>query len=332
MKVSLATICGSDIHTVTGRRKAPGPIILGHEICGRISALGGQGALDFEGRPLRVGDRVTWSIMASCGECYFCKHEIPQKCESLFKYGHESITNRPALSGGFAEYIYLRPGTSIFHVPDGLTDEVVTPANCSLSTMCAAVRMMDVREGESVLIQGAGLLGLCAAALCACRGARIVAVADVLDKRLERAKEFGSTHVVNMHGEDGEDALQDAAPSRGFDVGIEVCGVAEAIPTGLAALRVGGRYLTAGCVYPGAEAMVDFQLVTRGMRQIVGLHNYTPPDLAAAVGFLSETRDRFPWDGIIGATYDLGKINQAVCFAQSSPEIIRVGVRGRQAK
>ena len=84
--VECCTLCGSDLHTVSGRRSAATPLILGHEILGRIVSVG-PGLRDHRGRPLQIGDRVTWSICVSCGECFFCRAGIPQKCKSLLKYG-----------------------------------------------------------------------------------------------------------------------------------------------------------------------------------------------------------------------------------------------------
>ncbi len=81
VKVAMSTICGSDLHTTLGARPAPVPIILGHEITGRVAALGKGVTTDTMGRPLKEGDRITWTIFASCGNCYFCKiknssHEV----------------------------------------------------------------------------------------------------------------------------------------------------------------------------------------------------------------------------------------------------------------
>src|SRR6476660_9543883 len=90
--ITCSTICGSDVHTWHGRRNEPTPCVLGHEIVGRIAAFGPSAPRsDLRGMPLREGDRITWTLAASCGECFFCRRGLPQKCESLFKYGHSSI-------------------------------------------------------------------------------------------------------------------------------------------------------------------------------------------------------------------------------------------------
>ncbi|MCP4379718.1 MAG: alcohol dehydrogenase catalytic domain-containing protein, partial [bacterium] len=302
VRITLSAICGSDRHTVHGRRRPRGPIILGHEICGRVALLGEGVSHDKSGHPLQVGDRVTWSIAAGCGTCFYCTHQIPQKCESLFKYGHESIDVDPPLNGGFAEYVYLMPGTAVFRVPATLDDTQVVFANCSLATMTAAVRLAEVQAGDAVLIQGAGMVGLCAAAICANRDARAVMVTDVSEVRLKWAEQFGATHTFNPNEQEKaalRQAVEAAAGKRGFDVAIEVCGQPDVLADGLESLRIGGRYVLAGCVFPGAVANIDLQRITTHILHLIGLHNYTPADLQTALTFLTDFGHQFAFDRVV---------------------------------
>jgi len=254
VRVSLSSLCRSDLHTVSGRRSPAGPLVLGHEIVGTVAALGEGAPGDAAGVPLRPGDRVTWSIAAGCGHCFFCTHGLPQKCVSLFKYGHQALASDPPLSGGFSEYCYLVPGTTILRLADDLPDPSVVFANCAVATAAAIVRHGGVSEGDSVLIQGAGLLGLSVAALCATAGAKIVAVSDIAGDRLAVARSFGATHLLDA----SSDAAVEMLPAgRGFDVAVEVCGQPQVVPAGIAALRTGGSYVVAGCVYPGTVAPIS---------------------------------------------------------------------------
>ena len=330
VRVSLSAICGSDLHTVQGRRHPGGPIVLGHEICGTVAALGESIDTDCNGHPLRIGDRITWSIMASCGHCFFCRHGLPQKCESLFKYGHETTERDPPLSGGFAEYIYLKPGTTIVHLDDGLPDGSVVFANCSTATMCAAVRMAEVTEGDSVLILGSGLVGLCAAALCSAGGARAVMVTDVLPERLRLARSFGATTTFNMAELDEavfSIAVEKTAGPRGFDVAIEACGRPEAVGTGLKALRIGGRFVVAGCVFPNALCEIDLYTVTTRLLKVIGLHNYAPADLSKAIAFIAEQRSKFPFDDVVAETFPLSEIERAVSISAENRSVLRIAIR-----
>jgi putative phosphonate catabolism associated alcohol dehydrogenase len=326
--VRLSTICGSDLHTIFGRRQEPVPLILGHEIVGQVVALGAGLEQDWCGNRLHVGDRVSWSIMASCGECFFCQCELPQKCVQLRKYGHTSCREPPYLTGGYAETICLLPGTAIFRLPASVPDAVAAPANCALSTVVNAVETIALRESETVLIQGAGMLGLNLIALCKEAKASRIVVTDVCRERLDMASAFGADATIDLSSGTDDDrlaALRDQAGDHGFDVAFEVCGVATAVPLALAALRVGGRYLVAGLVTPGSSLCLDGNQLTRRCLTIKGIHNYRPEHLATALRFLEDNWRRYPYDQLVGATFTLDDINQAV-QAAASGKFIRVAI------
>src|SRR5262249_21377023 len=151
-----------DLHTHAGRRPAPTPTVLGHKVVGRIEAFGREAPPhDFRGKALTVGDRVSWSVAAGCGRCFFCAEGLPQKCESLFKYGHERVTNERPFAGGLADFVLLAPGTATLRVPDDIADVLAAPANCATATVAAVLRCGGENlAGRTVLILGAGLLGL----------------------------------------------------------------------------------------------------------------------------------------------------------------------------
>src|SRR5262245_62909547 len=195
--VSCCTICGSDLHTYTGRRPAPAPGVLGHEIIGHI-LYGGPDAPrhDLLGRPLRNGDRITWTLAASCGACFFCTRALPQKCDCLFKYGHEPLAGPAPMNGGLASCCLLVPGTGIVRLPDALPDRVACPASCATATVAAALRTAGGCAGQVVLVQGAGMLGLTACAMARHGGAQAVVCTDVREERRAQALRFGATHAV----------------------------------------------------------------------------------------------------------------------------------------
>jgi len=328
-KVRMSTICGSDLHTISGRRKEPTPIILGHEILGEVVALGDGLDRDGFGDELRVGDRVTWSIMAACGDCFYCNLNLPQKCESLRKYGHTSCAEPPHLTGGYAAYICLFPGTAIFKVPEALSDAVATPANCALSTVINAVETIGLEVGETVLIQGAGLLGINLVALAADAGAKSIFVTDVNQSRLDLAARFGPAHCINAGELGDEEALSiilDHTDGYGVDVAFEVCGAKAAVPQGVDALRIGGRYLIAGLVSPGTDLGIEGNQITRKYLTIKGIHNYRFDHLGKAIRFLEKHSSRLPYAGLVGRTFLLAEINGAVQTAASG-EYVRVAVR-----
>jgi putative phosphonate catabolism associated alcohol dehydrogenase len=318
-KVRMSTICGSDLHTIMGRRTEPVPLILGHEIVGQIVELGPDAPTDYHGHTLSAGQVVTWSIMANCGECYYCTHDLPQKCVALFKYGHARVTDEPGLSGGFAEYVVLRKGTTILPVPEGLTDSMVTPTNCTLATAMYGMRRIELAAGESVLIQGAGLLGLYQTVLAKEAGASKVIVVDVSPKRLEWAKRFGADMTLTLD-DDPLAAILAATDGHGVDVAFEVCGATEALRFGIDAFRLGGRYLLAGLVTP-APFDADVNLILRKCLTIRGIHNYRPEDLAGAVAFLKSHARDYPFADLIAHVFPLSEINDAIALAEQGDDI-----------
>ena len=329
VRVGLATICGSDVHTVTGRRKGDVPGILGHEITGEVLQRGQDVRTDSIGQVLVEGDRVTWSIAASCGRCVFCRrYDLPQKCETLFKYGHAPCDAWPHFNGGFAEIVYVRPGTTVLRVPEGVSDEEVAPINCALATVMHAVEELSVTAGDRVVVLGAGTLGLYAAAVLSDRGCGEIVVVDVDENRLARAGQFGATRCLSRRTLGEEEVRKQVlavTEGRGADAVLEVCGVAESVPAGLKLLRIGGRLVTVGLVFPHATITLDgMQIVTRMLR-IKGIHNYHGRHLIEAMRFVTEARGRYPFRELVTARFPLSEINTAFTAAQDRSNI-RVAV------
>ena len=327
-RVKMSTVCGSDLHTITGRRKESAPLILGHEILGEIVALGSEMTRDGFGDTLAVGDRVSWSIMAFCGQCYYCQRRLPQKCEHLRKYGHSCCNDWPPLTGGYAEYVHLLPGTAVFRVPDLLPDNVATPANCALATVVNAAEAIGLDAGENVLIQGAGLLGVNLIALAVEAGARTIIVTDANPQRLTMAERFGAGLCLDAGALSGEEIalrIGQCTDGRGVDVAFEVCGAKEAVVQGVEALRIGGRYLIAGLVTPGSMLGLDGNQVTRKCLTIKGVHNYRPEHLGTALQFLAKCSERYPYADLVGETFPLSRINDAI-DAAASGRYLRVAV------
>ncbi len=329
-RILCCTICGSDLHSWLGRRTAPMPIILGHEIVGEIVQLGEGIDTDSGDKPLKVGDRITWTIMDSCGKCYYCREKgLMMKCRYLKKYGHDSCADPPHLVGGFAEYCYITPGTCVIKVPDSLTNEEVAPANCALATVVAGWEEIKLKPFENVLIQGAGTLGFYAAALAKHYGCNKIIVTDILDNRLKVIKNFGATDTLNvkeMREEEVVEVVQGLTDGFGVDVAMEVAGIPEVIPTGLKCLRTGGRYLEHGNAFPGATFTYDASDIVFRWLTIKGVHNYDAKHLQWGVNFLDQTREVYPFHELVTHTFSLDEINQAMEVARSR-EGIRVAIK-----
>jgi len=327
VRVECSTLCGSDVHTFEGRRSTPCPTILGHEILGRVAALPSDESLcDHTGRELEIGDRVTWSVAASCGGCFYCRRGLPQKCERLFKYGHEQLTEAHAFSGGLSEYCHLARGTTVLCVPDALPDAVACPANCATATVAAAMRYGGDCADAVVLVQGAGMLGLTAAAMAADGGAREVIVCDLDGARLERAKRFGATRAVTAGQAELREVTDALTEGRGVDLALDMCGAPDAIEMGVELLRTGGQYVWVGAVFPARPLALSAETVVRKLLFIRGVHNYAPQDLLTALTFLERTHSRYPFADLVTETFPLEQANEAFARAAEGTAL-RVAVK-----
>ena len=293
VKIDLATICGSDLHTASGRRATPLPTILGHEGVGRI--------VRSERAGWRAGDRVTWTLVDSCGQCCACREwDLPQKCDQLVKYGHASFSGSP--NGCYSTYIVLRPGTHLVRVPEELPDAVVAPANCALATMVAATEVLP-KHCHTVVIQGAGLLGLYGCALLRSRGVQRVVVVDTDPQRLEWVREFG--------GEGALGTARAAASLGPVDAVFEVAGDPAVFKEGLGLLRPGGSYLLVGMVHPQSAIELTGEALIRNCVTLQGFHNYAPRHLEQAIGFLREQLDSYPWARLVSPPRPLQHLDEA---------------------
>ncbi len=315
VRITMSTICRSDIHSYLGHRPNPCPGILGHEIIGVIEELGNEIERDMRGDPLRIGDRVTWTEYFFDGDCHYRDvHDMPQKCKGVRKYGHDLAEEDPHFLGGFAEYCYILPGTGILKLPDELSDEEATPLNCGVATMVSVTEATQISLGDTVVIQGLGLLGLYGCAMAKARGARLVIGLDAVPDRLEIAREFGADITMNV-AEMGQDALidsvRDLCPPDGADAVIEVCGVPDVVAAGLRMLRVGGRYTLAGLVNPDAFITIDANILVRQWITLRGIHNYHPRHLIQALDFVMANRDRFPFKDIVDSKFALADLDEA---------------------
>lgn len=305
VRITMATICRSDIHSWQGHRPSPCPGLLGHEIVGRVAALGEGVTHDMRDAPLAVGDRVTWSEYFVPGRSHARDVlDLPQKAPGVQKYGHLCSDTPPHHHGGFGEYCYVQPDSWILRLPDALGDAEAAPLNCGVATMCAAIEAADVRIGQCVTVQGLGLLGLYGCALARARGASRVVGIDAVPARRDLALRFGADVAV---------APADApAAALGADVVIEACGDASILADGIDWLRTGGRYVIVGLVNPGSMATLDAHRILRKLLTLVGVHNYHPRHLVQALEFVLANRARFPFEALVDRRYRLEEVGTAM--------------------
>ena len=305
VRTELATICGSDLHTINGDRDTPLPTVLGHEAIGEVLATGGD-LTAADGRPVVAEDRITWTIGTSCGECRRCWRGIGQKCQQVRKYGHEAIDEHWQFNGGFAGYVHLIAGTGLVHLPPELPAAVATPANCATATVTCAARRVELTGEDVVVVIGCGMLGLTAIAYAKDAGCETVIASDVDPGRLQLARTVGATHTITP------DELAATTAAHGADVIIELSGNSRAVQSAFDVVDLGGRIALVGSVSPAPEISFEPSGYVKNLTTVVGSHNYRVDDLVEAVAFLERTPAQSTLATLVSTPYPLAQIETAV--------------------
>jgi L-iditol 2-dehydrogenase len=317
VRITLACICGSDLHMWRGEvpwfQRAPG--IQGHEMTGRVAKLGQNRRRDSLGNELREGDRIAYSYFIPCGECWACMTGVTG-CPNRYRT-RNTITadDAPHFLGAYAEYYVLKPGQWIFKVPDDLPDELVAPVNCALSQVVYGLNQIGIWLSDTVVIQGAGGLGIYACALAKDMGASRVIAIDAVPERLELAGRFGADETINLRElttkEERVARVKELTKGVGADLTVEVVGVAGVVQEGLEMTRVGGRYLWMGNIVPGAKAEIVPHDAVRQPKTIKGVLAYDQWVIPRALDWVARAKERYPFDDLVGARFPLEQINQA---------------------
>lgn len=316
VQVEYTTLCRSDLHTFCGNRIEKTPTILGHEIVGRIVEFGhGSTRLDDRGKTLSEGDRISWAIYASDPEHPLSQKGMPQKADGLFKYGHERISDNSTLHGGLGEHIILRPNTPLAIISDAVPLPIAATINCAVATVAGALRQAGPLEGKTVLVSGAGMLGLVACAMAKTRGAAFVATLDVDLARLETSKRYGADTGFEA-GISAQKQIQTYfQKEKPFDIVLEFSGVAAAVEETIGWLGYGGTAVWIGATYSQPNIQVNAEKIVRGLITIKGLHNYNRKDFLEAVEFIERYHSHFPFAEMIKGGFHLSQVNEAFLFA-----------------
>jgi len=323
VRVLGCTLCGSDLHSFDGRRTVPVPTVLGHEIVGEIVAFGPAAPeVDLTGASLKVGDRVTWGVVASCGDCFYCQRDLPQKCQRAVKYGHEPLRPGRELLGGLAEHCLLVPGTAIVKLPD-LPLSVVCPASCATATIAAAIKAAGQIKQRRICVFGAGMLGLTACAMADHLGASHVVCVEPNSYRRDLARKFGATDAVEA--KDLAALTHAIGIAEGFDAVLELSGSPAAFDVAWPLIRTGGALVLAGSVFPAPPVPIALEQIVRRQLAIRGIHNYAPRHLQTAVEFLSTCHRDYPFAELVAEWVPLSDIETAFARAMDSGAI-RIGV------
>ncbi|WP_156688898.1 zinc-binding dehydrogenase [Mycobacterium sp. Marseille-P9652] len=316
LKLRMAGICGSDLHIFRGELPLPCPFAMGHEMVGEIAELGEALTTDATGKPLAVGDRVVTPYFWTCGQCHACARGRSHACQNLMAGEYRTHDQAPHFVAAHGEYYYTSRRQPLYKVPEDLADEAVAPLNCALAQVLFALR--DVRLGDTVVIQGAGGLGINAAAVARTAGAAEVVVVDMIAERLDVAADFGATHCIDASGIstfEVAERVRARTDGIGADWVLEVVGAPGVIPDGVGFLNNGGTLLEVGNVGMGRTFELDPSVLVYGNKSIRGVMMYDPVTLAVGLKFLQHSR--FPFGRLMPEPYRLADVNAAYASADA---------------
>jgi threonine dehydrogenase-like Zn-dependent dehydrogenase len=317
VRVTMAGVCGTDVHLWRGELPLALPVILGHETTGVIEQLGTGLQKDWRGEPLKVGDRITWASSIACGECFYCRLKSqPTRCVSRKAYGISyTSTEAPYLRGGFAEQILLRPGTAIFRLPADLPDQALLGAGCALTTAIHGLERAPIAWRDIVVVQGIGPVGLAAIAVCRSAGAsRIIAIGGPRH-RLQLALDFGADVIIDVaevsSPEERRKIVFSESGGFGADQVIECVGKPEAVNEGLELGRDGAQFLVLGQYGNAGNISFNPHTITRKQLRVIGSWGFEARHVHRAIEMLQGGwKDRFA--SAVTHRFPLDQVNQAM--------------------
>ena len=239
VRVSLAGLCGSDLHPFFGRESGLEPgTVMGHEFVGEVIAIGPAV------KDIKVGDRVCAPFTTNCGHCYYCSAGLTSRCIKGQLFGWRQ--NGEGLHGGQASLVRvpLADGT-LMPIPAGITDETALLLGDNLSTGRFAADMAGVTQGGSYAVIGCGTVGLLAIAAATEIGATDIVAVDPCQPRLEIANSLGASTFASA--DEALKAVRCQTDGRGADGIMEMVGLPEAQSLAYAMLRPGGTLSVIGC-------------------------------------------------------------------------------------
>lgn len=326
VKIEIASVCGSDVHLWEGQLDylvTELPVILGHEMVGRIVDPGDRRS-DFMGTPLAVGDRILWAH-GTCKRCYYCRVlERPVLCEHRRWYMYTSCQHYPYLVGGFAEYCYVFPESDCVLIPDEVKSEWATAAACAFRCVVHGFRRLgSLGDVETVVVQGAGPIGLFSTLLARDAGCPQIIVIGDPEARLEAARAWGAHVALSVAAGDHKSRLAEVrrlTGGRGADVVVEASGAPSAVAEGFDLARPGARYLIIGTAGPHVVPLAP-SWITRKELTVLGAWSADVVDEYLALEFLRYKRATYDFDLVLTNRYDLAHVTDALVAMRELREI-----------
>ena len=319
VRVQACGVCHSDISFIEGAWDGPLPAVYGHEVAG-IVAETGAGV-----ESVRPGDHVVVTLVRSCGRCFYCIRGEVTQCEGTFAIDQRGVLRlndgTPVKQGlrvaGFAEQVTVH-ASQVVPIAAGVPPESACLLACAVATGVGAVRnTAQVPAGASVVVVGAGGVGLNSVQGAALAEAGPVIAVDVSDSRLEIARTFGATDVINSKQVDAAAAIRELTGGRGADYTFITAGSPAAISLGLTLSRRAGTVVIVGITPTGVTIPVDPGELADGAMRVLGskmgsVHPRT--DLPAMVQQYQSGRLKL--DELVTGRFPLDRINEALEVAR----------------
>jgi threonine dehydrogenase-like Zn-dependent dehydrogenase len=255
IRISLTTICGTDVHIVRGEYPVRKGLVLGHEPVGYIDQLGDGLEEEFT-----IGQRVVVGAITPCGQCFYCLNGTHSQCGHAlggWRFGN-------TIDGAWAEYLLVPDArANLAPIPAGLPDEAVVLVPDIFSTGLSGAESANIKVGDAVAVFAQGPIGLCATLGAELRGAALIIGVDSVPERLAMARQFGANVVINYKETDPVAAIKALTEGRGADVTIEALGRQETFENALRALRPGGTLSSLG-VYSG-KLVAPYEAIYAGL-------------------------------------------------------------------
>lgn len=327
VEILAASVCGTDVHGWMGELTIPAslPSVPGHEMVGRIVALGEGAECDSFGDTLAVGDRVIWTH-APCGACEGCKNARDSAlCERPQMYGYMNSEEEPYGVAGFSEYAVVLPNSGRVRVPDAVSDELASVAACAVrSAANAAETLGRTKPSDTILVQGTGPIGLFVIAMLS-RGLyrNLIAIGGP-DDRLALAKEYGATGVVSVQefsgvAERAEEVLR-LTGGRQPTMLLEMSGGRSAFAEGLELAAKGARYVLMGQVAAWEVPSAPGRITMKNL-DVRGAFSGSVTHYREALLFLEQEAKRVDFDKMITSKYSLDQVNDALLSMREMRDI-----------
>lgn len=317
IKCLRANICGSDVHMFKGDAfSAFGglfyPIVLGHEFVGRVYKIGKDVKTDSLGNTISEGTLVSPVYYKSCGSCYLCSRGKYYACFRSLVSVLREVEKLPHFVGAFSDFYVLREGQRFYALAEDTHVSHAALINCALSQVIFGLEQIGVSYGDTVVVQGAGGLGLLAVSVSKDMGASTVIAVDSVESRLELAREFGADYTIKLDGDFRERISRiKELTGGGADIVVELAGTPLAIKEGIKYIRRGGKYLVMGAINPKQKFEADPSVWIGENITIKGVSLYDPHTIVLGENFIRRNRNKIPFDKLFGF-FKLENINEAM--------------------